>query len=492
MQHAYWCTWGTQNWVISYGSWEWTPEKLAFLGDQAGAGKARSMMNEESVFGEDGFLQLYPQIRRDLYFMLDDGWDVPYGAGDTISHKAFGSLELNETRFPSIHGTPEQRLWELNNRVKAAGWKGLGIWIAAQRAAEKYEKPFDDTDKDYWNTRILWSKYAGVSYWKVDWGTQAQNTEFRKFLTDAARKLYPELAIEHATCMIPINGTEEDAVNGRVCRFADDEKICALAENTAKFSQVFRTYDVLPALSVATTNDRDAKLLPHVDGYLNSEDEVYLGAALGCQLGIMRSKYGIGIESENSRLDEPVAAVKWQRYTPPFVGGKTLCSEEILTDEYTFQKNETWYGVLNEKTVRQGAPAVIARNTRLPEIHTKGEKPFVVASCHPNGNYAVCVLPRNVDNSSVYVGGDVHCSIDGQPERIAVFGNADSFAFQFENNAPIRKVMAQSLIDDTKLDITHEIELTENGFSVAGSVLLKLHHTGDLSAPGIMFIIKDQ
>ncbi len=491
-QYSYWCTWGTQNWVVSYGKGEWTPEKLAFLGDQAGASGARSMMNEASLFGEDGFLQLYPEIRSDLYFMLDDGWDVPYGAGDTISHKVFGSLELNEQRFPSVKGNPQERLSELNNRVKAAGWKGLGIWIAAQRATNDYEKPFSDVDKEYWETRIRWSKFADIRYWKVDWGSQTQNNNFRKFLTDAAKTLYPELVIEHATCMIPVNGTEEQAVAGKICRFADDKKICALAESVAGFSQVFRTYDYLPALAAATTLDRVARLLPVAEGYLNCEDEVYLGAAMGCQLGIMRSKYGIGVESENSRLDEPVAAVKWQRYAPPFVGGQFRCSSDILVDEYHFEKNETWYSVLNEKTVRQGAPMTVARNTQLPEVQSNGVLPYVVASRHPNGDYAVCVLPRNVSNTSVYVGGYVTCKLDHQPERVAVFGNADQFDFQYKNAVRIQKVIAQSLLDDGCQDITEVIELTEKGFCVAGRDLLSLWRTKDLSAPAIMLTVTYQ
>ncbi len=488
-QHSYWCTWGTQNWCVSYGKGEWTPEKLAFLGDQVGASGARSMMNEKSLFGEDGFLQLYPEIRSDLYFMLDDGWDVPYGAGDTISHKVFGSLELNEQRFPSIKGDPQERLLELNCRAKAAGWKGLGIWIAAQKAADDYEKPFSDADKKYWENRILWSKFADIRYWKVDWGTQTQNNAFREFLTDTAKTLYPDLIIEHATCMIPINGIEADAVAGTVCRFADDKIICSMAVSVAGFSQVFRTYDVLPALSVVSTLDRVVQLLPAAKGYLNCEDEVYLGAALGCQLGIMRSKYGVGIESENSRLDEPVAAIKWQRYCPPFTGGQTICSDDVLVDEYHFEENETWYGVLNEKTVRQGAPAVIARNTALPEVQTNGTAPFVVAAQHPNGNYAVCVLPRNVDNKRTYVGGVIHCPQTMKPEMIGIFGVAEQFSFEWDQPVVIQSVKAQSLLSDSSIDITDDLKITEAGFVVTSEMIANLWYTKDDSEPAIMLTI---
>ncbi len=463
-QLSYWCTWGTQNWVVDYAKEQWQPGKLAFLGDQ-GATQARSMMNEEVLFGEDGFLKLYPQIRGELFFMLDDGWDVPYGAGDTISHKVFGSLELNEERFPSIRGTPQERLKEMNNRIKAAGWKGLGIWIAAQRAADDYEEPFGDVDYEYWRARILWSKFAGIRYWKVDWGTQTHNHKYRRFLTETARLLYPELVIEHATCMRPVNGQMEDILQGGIGRFSDDKEICTLAEGMAEYSQVLRTYDYLDALSVSTTLDRVAYLLPLASGYLNTEDELYLGAALGCQLGIMRSKYGIGGETENSRLDEPVAVVRWQKIAPPFSGTVTQKSEEILVDDYTFGDRETWFSPLNGGKVHQGAPAIIARNTQMPAVN--GEiKPFVVASQHPNGAYAVCVLPRTAGRCRSYVGGDILCKITEKTEKIAVFGEANYFGFSLAKPRAISRIIAQSLLDDVQEDITNLVEMTEDGLGV--------------------------
>ena len=71
---------------------------------------------------------------------------------------------------------------------------------------------------------------------------------------------------------------------GEVGRFQDDEKISGLSKQAVSFSEVFRTYDVTPPFSVASTLDRAAYLLPYAKGYLNVEDELYLAAALGCQL----------------------------------------------------------------------------------------------------------------------------------------------------------------------------------------------------------------
>ncbi len=490
MQHGYWCTWGTQNWLLKSIREDQAHRKLAFLGDQAGAGSARGMMNEATLFGTDGLLTLYPEIRKDLYFMLDDGWDVPYGAGDTIPHHVFGSLELEEARFPSIQGTPRERLRELNNRIKAAGWKGLGIWVAAQRAAEDYRTPFSEADKAYWKERILWSKFAEVRYWKVDWGTQDRSVPYRCFLTEMAQELFPELMIEHATCMIPLNGVLGKVQSGETGRFTDSPETATLAEQFAGFSQVFRTYDVLSLFSVASTLDRVAHLLPFAKGYLNVEDEPYMGAALGCQLGIMRCKYGVGRAAANSRLDEPIAAVKWQRICPPFAGTATISSEDILTDGHTYGKNETWYGPLNEKTVRQGAPAVIARNTRLPEVRAEGLKPYVVASRHPNGNFAVCALPRIVDGKSTYTGGTVICELEKKPKKIALFGKADRFGLVYRDKARVDRILAQSLLDDTEADITGAVELTDNGFYIAGGVLEALWHSQDLSAPAVVLTVR--
>src|SRR5271165_4075006 len=73
----YWCTWGTQN----LGRDDGTPLTAEqFEGDQ-GALLARDCLKAETIFGPDGWaVTLYPEIRSDLYFVLDDGWDVPYGA----------------------------------------------------------------------------------------------------------------------------------------------------------------------------------------------------------------------------------------------------------------------------------------------------------------------------------------------------------------------------------------------------------------------------
>ena len=237
---SYFCTWRTQN----------------ILAAMDGGASARDMMDEQRLFGPGGFVHQYQGVRDDLYLVLDDGWDVDYGVSPDTAAACFGSLEMNERKFPSVKGLlSAERLGAINQRVKAYGWKGIGLWVAAQRSAKDYDAPFKESDLAYWRERILWCREAGVEYWKVDWGTHADDNAFRKALSRLAKDLYPELIIEHAACMLPLNalGHPDAALRGR---FAGEGEVCALAKDAIGFSQVLRSYDVLSALSVPTTLDR--------------------------------------------------------------------------------------------------------------------------------------------------------------------------------------------------------------------------------------------
>ena len=184
---------------------------------------------------------------------------------------------------------------------------------------------------------------------------------------------------------------------------------------------MFRTYDVTPQFSVASTLDRAAYLLPFAKGYLNVEDVLYLAAALGCQMGIMRSVYGKELDGwdDSDRLHEADAALAWQKFSPPFVGGKIEISEEILVDEWTFRDNEFWYQPINGRTIRQGAPAVASRNAPLPIVKAgeAGAKPFVVCAFR-QGVYSVAVLPRALNGKRAYVGGRVICFLRAMPKKL--------------------------------------------------------------------------
>ncbi len=506
---GYWCSWVTQN---------YTAERLieekrnasAFAGDQ-GTDGARWMMNEKNAFGEGGWIEQFPEVRENLYFLLDDGWDVPYGASPWKNGTGFGSLIVNEERFPSVKGmSPADRLKFLNERVKSKGWRGLGIWVAArcdfgEECGDDCVSGSDDAClsekvKEYWRERILWSKYAGVRYWKVDWGDFSANEEFRGFLTLTAQELFSELVIEHASCCPPLNGfsIENENYSGR---FTSDEKIIEFAKKISPFSEVIRSYDVLAPLAVSSTLDRLAVLLPMAKGYINAEDELYIAAALGCQIGVMRNAYGAGrnkteyngrvssLGGESDRLREVDAVVRWQKAAQPFVGGDLFKSDEVLFDDYYFEKGETWCSETYKKQIRQGAPAVISRNACLPAVTVgeRGEKPFVACSAFEGGAYAVCVLPRTIGGKSKYAGGNIVCTLPPKTKTTAIFGEADKIIFKFGEGENIKSAKAISLLKDGEL--LGEAEVKGNEITVT-SDLIKKATASDKSAPALVINIE--
>lgn len=448
---SYWCTWQAQNIVA------------IMQGD--GARSARDVLDQTLVFGENGYVHQYGDVRGELYFVLDDGWDVDFGINPALGADRFGSLVMSEQRFPCVKGmSPAQRLGVINRMVKSYGWKGLGLWVAAQRCAQDYQAPFSERDLAYWRERILWCRDAGVEYWKVDWGAHADHNAFRKALTEMAGQLYPVLIIEHATCMLPLNAYEhaDPALQGR---YAGEDRVISLAKDAVTFSQAFRSYDVLGALSIPTTLDRLATLLPLAKGYVNGEDECYISAALGCSVGVMRSHYytdkihEVG-DDRTWRLDEVTAALHWQRIAPPFIGGQTACSEEILFDVQYFDHGSTWYGDVFGKHVRQGAPARIARNLCVNSIWVEGEvKPYVVASLHPNGAYCVSVQPRMINGARRYPQARVHCNIPSGVTTVGLLGVGCDIHLHLP--AAPKKVYVQSLLGEKAIELPREMQGTD-------------------------------
>ena len=64
--------------------------------------------------------------------------------------------------------------------------------------------------------------YTDVYKRQVDWGTYAHDVEYRLFLTQLASKLYPQLIMEHAYCMIAYNGSQLPTQDYAGDRFAED------------------------------------------------------------------------------------------------------------------------------------------------------------------------------------------------------------------------------------------------------------------------------
>ena len=398
----------------------------------------RDIMTEQTLFGKNGLAYVYPEVREHLYFVIDDGWDVPFGTSFPEQEDLFGGQELNKERFPSFTGKPCERLKQLCDKIKNCGWKGLGIWVSAQKSGKDYKEKFSFKDIAYWKEKIEQSKFAGVSYWKVDWGVNAADADFRQAITALAKKYYPNLIVEHALVTMPFNGLNESDKKGTL-RFAEKNENIGLVNDILKVGEVFRSYDVCEPLEAATTLDRVAYLMKNGgECVINCEDEAYIGAALGMSLGIMRSPYTYD-RSDDVKTQEAVAAVKWHLIAPVFSGGEINMSEELLMDFFEYKEGVWYYPAWNSKVI-QYAPAIISRDCDLPIVEDCADKPYIIASMNPNGVYSIASVPRCSSKKTDENNPVVIANVNGEPNFIGVFGKFKKITFRL-NQKPVKVVV---------------------------------------------------
>ncbi|MCL2203748.1 MAG: hypothetical protein FWB88_07395 [Defluviitaleaceae bacterium] len=477
---SYYCTWEAQNNIHKSGR----PQDFArFEGDQ-GAQLARESMGEGLLFGGEGLARQYDKVRKDLFFVLDDGWDVPYGINPATHRHEFGSLMVNEERFPSCTGTPAQRLEKLNDRVKALGWKGLGLWVASQARGEKAGKTLSQGEAiSYWTERIQWCRQAGINYWKVDWGLHCHSLTFRKMLTALGKAHHPALVIEHCRCMLPINEPG---------RFNHWGTVTEEALRIFHASDAFRSYDVTLPLSAVTTLDRLSVLLnaqTAAQGLVNCEDELYIGAALGCTLGVMRSIF----DKAPRKLDEVTRSVRWQRLAPAFgTTGNTRVSNEIGTDSFHYKPGDTWAAELIGKTITQGAPIIIARELALPTLYdTKDVAPFIVASKNPTGAISIATIRRTLGKEGTPL-RKIQLDVGNPSHPIGIFGHYQELTLTFDRPITGKNIFAQDLAGDTAREITNAILIENNRLVIPGALITEIGlsnaSAGDASEPGLAIV----
>ena len=139
----YWCSWLSQNVIAQNGGFINT--EIAFCGDQGCKG-ARDVLDERIVFERGGFAEQWtPEIRKQLFLLLDDGWDVDYDSVQSDCADRYGSLKLSRTKFPSFIGSNAERLKQVNDAALRLGWRGIGIWVAAQPCAPLYYAEYDES-----------------------------------------------------------------------------------------------------------------------------------------------------------------------------------------------------------------------------------------------------------------------------------------------------------------------------------------------------------
>ena len=474
----YWCTWAAQNYMYGHDLPHLDPRILE--GD-SGSRLAHDVMTEKTLFGKTGWAtNFFPRVREDVFFLLDDGWQV----GGTAT------FELDTKKFPSFTGSYADRLMNLNRAIKDAGWRGTALWCR--------NTPGGDAD----HCLESLSQSAGIRYWKVDMGDPSFN------LIRLRDETHIPLTLEHVHGEWPVNG------NWRTDGRFGPQPWGSRRMEILKHTDVYRTYDVTSILSLPTTLDRVAEMLKgaqghsEVHGLLNVEDEVYVAAVMGCTMGILRHPL-VGMRPGNDvdlffngprrtkrRMDEVVRALRWQRIAPPFSpgAGSINVSDEILTDSWRFERGQTWQDEIIGVEVRQGAPARLARNIGLPEVKAKGEKPFVFAARFPNGAVAIAAQERTQAGNAWFMPVcDVTLPVGDAPGPYGIFGHFASLTLALDKSFDGKRILAQDLAGDEAIDISSMVQIQGKGLCIPGDVIRRigLHHStpGDLSAPGLVIAI---
>ncbi|RYD23325.1 MAG: hypothetical protein EOP88_04620 [Verrucomicrobiaceae bacterium] len=464
----YFCTWNVQGYVLSY-------EK----------GKLRDAMTEQNMFGprkHQGWVNFYPRIRSDLYFVMDDSWDVDFKNYD------YGTDILNPERFPTYasSGTEQEKFKKLNDAVQAKGWRAVGGWIAANKA-KAYK---DMSDHDFFAERLKWMEAAGWGYLKVDWGTNSKSAKWRRQLTEWGHQYAPGIHVEQA-----------------------------MIWSCVPFSDVFRTYDIEVITSIPVTLSRVCDGIkqvgePNAKALINCEDEPVIGAALGCAIGIMRHPFAGDLPDGKQdfafppvtrdvkrSLNEVERGVLWHRVAPPFkVDGKVNIDEAKLTDTWIFEEREGWETTKAGTKVSKSAPARITRGgLPLPTVKTaSGEVPYVIASRHPNGALTIATLGRTLcptpkDRKYGTPLADITLESGKLTGPIGIFGHYSSLTLTFDGPLKGRTILAQDILDKQARDITSRVVIKDNSITIPGKLIdqigLEKADRGDKSDPGMVISI---
>jgi len=498
----YWCTWKTQALSLK-----------TTLNAKPSRGEKLDNLNEEHLFGKNGWATImYPEIRKDLYLLFDDGWEVTLDSSKTGNDRVLmGTMELAMDKFPSCTGTPAQRLKKLNQLCRNFGWKGAALWIPAQASGEKDNNSLLDSANltNYFKKRILWCKEADIRYLKVDWGTRMGDLQFRAMLTNLAKIKFPELLIEHANGSPPLNDygcpycSADPQDYHQTGRYANMEKGRRLkgAVEMLPISQVFRTYDVSKPFSVPTTLDRIAELLKvssgksEISSILNCEDNPTIGAALGCALGLMRGPYEM--TKKDVCFDEAVRAVNWHKIAPAFgVGyGINHIDTTVFKETTILYHGKTWFDWYDGKEVGQAAPARISRNMPLPEVVSQGPAPFVIASLNPNGAVSVATLGRISTRDSTYFPlANISIDAGNGKNPIGIFGKYKILTLKFTQDISKLRVLGQDLAGKRASDITNDVSIKGNIITLPGELIEKIGLSeasiNDASEAGMILILR--
>ncbi len=473
----YVCTWALQGEAAA---------RLGLVGD--GLADWRDALTDDTLFGSVNHYHIFGEdCRSGLIFVIDDGWDVPFGTKHLPGEpNVYGLCIPDGEKFASYGSTPTERLHTLSEKLKSLGYVGLGLWISPQVSDESSANPAsEDEARAYWTERAEWCRDAGIRYFKIDWGNHS-NTPYRRMLTEILRSIAPDVIVEHAPLQLVY--TDLDSLERRLRNVRE----------LLPISDVLRLYDVAPPFCDSAMLRRADEALTIASevtpefgtrGYLNGEWCAEICAALGLALGAMHNP------PEDSSEE---ACIRWHRVAPPFSAyrGEYRKSDELLTDDYFFDREPLdWGRTVRGKRFSESAPAVMARDCELPTVECDGVKPFVLASRNPDtGAYTIAALRRTVNpNKGLIAPAKVTFRVGKPSDPVGIFGWYASLTLSYTEEIGEKRILAQDLMSDEALDVTDKVKIDGSHVTIDGDELRYLGSYArahcDASSPSLVIKI---
>lgn len=491
----YWCTWYAQNYWIGRGT------DLKTLKDVTNAA-AREELTYDTLFNKkDGWAATYlPRGRADYIFLIDHGWQTKKPNERIAGGVAFFNMIADPRDFsPYADLHPRDRLKRFNKEIKALGWNSLGLWVRGN-ITEKQARTF-----------VEWSKYAGITYWKIDGGNDSGNY----YSTKVKQELYPELVLEYIT---GAGGNINPKWNQKLPSYPSvydfGGRLRKAMLNMLQNTDVFRTYDASPLLMSSTTLRRTHDILKQVQqqpkyrAILNVQDDCNTAVGLGVLVASKRhpnmnerTYKGRDLHHQLSgprkmqkRINEADRFGRWARIAPAFPAGEGvyLASDHELIDRCKFTPWDTWAGATYGKMVSQSAPAVMARNMSLPTVECEGEPPFVCVTTYPNGPTGIATEGRvSPENRWFEPRAKVTVQIKDASQPIGIVGRYRELVLVFSGSIKgVSHIWAQDLLADRSKDIKDKVKIDGRRLVIPGKLIDRIGTSagdeGDLSAPGMV------
>eukprot|EP00041_Stephanoeca_diplocostata_P029972 m.896214 g.896214 ORF g.896214 m.896214 type:complete len:685 (+) comp23666_c0_seq18:118-2172(+) len=513
---TYWCTWQAQ-------SREWMSE--APQADDGAADYWMKWRNHAPVSPVQGYqgwddfinetflaqnssdntstrpswVSLFPRSRHKMILVLDNGW----GSGFT----------LNTTRFPMFAGASnENSLAKLSNYVKSFGWRGVGLWLPGSGAATE--------------TNLRMAQRAGIRLLKLD-GSHDDTCS----ATQLARAVAPDVYIEYGTCAnaaCPLNGGIDKA-DGRwpwdAARVQSKAIACA---------DLFRTYDMVKALSVSEVLDRQYKLLNvstnlpllpwRPQRHFGGSGEHMVTASLGGVMQPMDSTtaglriprlYNTYVQGppgrqREDRIDEELERLtQWSILAPPFgvgIQANGMPDQVAADDTSAGVLWDSWhFGLCDDActlskhivntTVYQGAPGRITRGgLPLPTVVAptttaapSATPPFIVITRFPANQIMITAMGRTSATAgwteptydvTVDLSQSNFSATSGPFPPIGIFGRFASVSLVL--SAAAYQTVARAACGITGSDLLDQAATTQ---SIRSSVVLSAAHA-TVTIPG--------